>query len=140
MCVGVSVEGLRSPSTTLPSRSTTTMSEAFIDSYDTPLGLITTSPLERSMPLTFPHVSVTRPCFGSARFAASTVSRVSSSTGSDLLVLQVQQLGDPPPAPAVLAEIGDEVVWRAEGKPVVHERLHPALGPEVEVVHLDFRK
>src|SRR5690242_17587080 len=94
--------------------------------YETPLGLMTTSPLERSIPLTLPQVRVTSPCSASARLASSTSERsVSRDTGSDLLVLQVQQLGHAPPPPAVLAQVEHEVVRHAETEPLVHERLHP---------------
>lgn len=70
--VGVSEDGRREPSTTLPSRFTTTMSSAFISSYDTPLGLITTKPVSRSMAETFPHVKITSPCFTKSRLARNT--------------------------------------------------------------------
>ena len=61
MCVGVSLEGRRRPSTTAPSRSTTTMCEGSNCSYDTPLGLMTASPRLRSRPLVLPQVNTTRP-------------------------------------------------------------------------------
>ena len=76
----MSLEGFKSPSTTLPvSRSTTTMSEAFILSYSTPDGLMTTSPFSRSMAETFPHVKMTRLCFTKSKLARNTFSLSSSS-------------------------------------------------------------
>src|SRR3954451_4940445 len=140
-CVGVSVDGFREPSTTSPSsRSTSTMSDAFNASYETPDGLIAITPAARSIPLALPQVKVTRPCEGRARLAARTSARSSSSTattGSDLLVLEVEQLGHAPPAPHVVAQVQDEMVRGTEPQPVVHERLHPALRTDVEVMHLD---
>src|SRR5690625_5794395 len=68
ICVGVSDEGFKSPSTTFPSRSTTTISSFFKRSYGTPLGLITTKFCSLQIPLTLPHVKVTKLCFGNATF------------------------------------------------------------------------
>ena len=63
---------ISSLSTLLPLRSTTTISSGVSLSYSTPLGLMTNSPDSRSIPLTFPHVNVTSPCFGSSIFASYT--------------------------------------------------------------------
>src|SRR5690554_4331234 len=70
--VGVSDEGFRLPSTECPSKSTTTISSAFMLLYDTPAGFITTHPFSRSMPLTFPHVKITKPCFTISKLAWNT--------------------------------------------------------------------
>src|SRR5690554_1110699 len=70
--VGVSDEGFSLPSTVFPSKSTTTISSAFMLLYDTPDGLITTHPFSRSMPLTFPHVKITKPCFTMSKLAWNT--------------------------------------------------------------------
>src|SRR3990172_3285899 len=83
-CVGVSLEGRRVPSTTLPSRSTTTMCSGRMSSYGTPLGLITTCRRSSLIPLTLPQVSVTRPKSTSSRFASQTCSLSDSSIGSPL--------------------------------------------------------
>src|SRR5438105_4205419 len=115
------------------------MSAAVSRSYGTPLGLIATTPLERSMPLALPQVSVASPCAGRARLAARTSAR-SCSSNSDLRVLEVEQFGQPAPASCVVAEVQHEVVWAAVGEPLVHEGLHALLRAEMEVVHLDFRE
>ena len=70
ICVGVSEDGFKSPSTLFPSRSMTTISSGESLSYSTPLGLITNKPLSLSIPLTFPHVYVIRPLLGSSIFAS----------------------------------------------------------------------
>ena len=54
------------------SKSTTTISPAVIPSYSTPEGFITIRPRSRSIPDTLPQVKVTRPCFGSSKFASQT--------------------------------------------------------------------
>src|SRR4030042_6679383 len=56
-----------------------TISSGFISSYETPLGLITTRPCLRSIPLTLPHVNMTSPCFKSSRLASHTFCFSSSS-------------------------------------------------------------
>ena len=68
-CVFVSEEGFRSPSTTLFSISTTTIFSGVRSLYSTPEGLMTISPLFRSMPDTFPHVQTTNPRSGSSMLA-----------------------------------------------------------------------
>src|SRR5260370_39538748 len=55
-CVGRSDEGRNEPSKILPFKSVTTRSSGFMFSYGTPLGLITTKPSSRAMPLAFPNV------------------------------------------------------------------------------------
>ena len=62
------------------------------------------------------------------------------SRRSDLLVVELGQLGEMAPASCVLAERGHEVMRATEAQPVVHERLQPGVGPEVEAVHLDMRE
>src|SRR5208283_2292906 len=56
-------------------RFTTTRSSGFIVSYGTPLGLITTNPCSREIPLAFPNVYSTSPRRTSSRLASSTSSR-----------------------------------------------------------------
>src|ERR1035437_4703518 len=82
--VGVSDDGLRSPSTTSPvSSRTTTMSCGVSSSYGTPLGLITMTPEARSTPLAFPNERVTSPARTSAWLACQTDSRRSVSDDED---------------------------------------------------------
>src|SRR5437763_4791014 len=138
-CVGVSVDGRRSPTTTLPSRSSITMSSARNSSYATPLGLIATSPRSRSIPLALPHVSGASPCAGSARFASSTAStRPADTARSDLRVVDLEQLGQPAPPLGVIAQVDHEMMRGPQREPVIHESVHALLRAEVEVVHLDL--
>src|SRR4029077_7579266 len=74
-CVARSDDGRKSPSTILPSSPTTTRSSGCIVSYGTPLGLITTSPSSRAIPLALPNVYSTNPRRTSSRFASNTASR-----------------------------------------------------------------
>ena len=74
MWVGVSLEGLRFPSTIFPSRSTTTMLSAVSSEYGTPLGFIANTPLSLSNELTFPHVYKARCCAGICILASNACS------------------------------------------------------------------
>src|SRR5699024_11664048 len=69
ICVAVSLEGFKSPSTTSPSKLTTTIFSGVSSSYSTPLGLMTINPFSRSIPLTFPQVKVIKLYSGKNIFA-----------------------------------------------------------------------
>src|SRR5512141_3484690 len=77
--LAVSDEGERFPSITLPSTLSTIRCSGRRSGYFTPDGLITTSPVAGSRPLTLPPVHFTRSFFGSSRCNFQTCSRNASS-------------------------------------------------------------
>src|SRR5436305_4294414 len=75
-CVWVSEEGLKFPSTVLPSKSTITIFSGSNCSYGTPVGLIAKTALFLSATLRLPKLNNTSPKAGSCLFATQASSRI----------------------------------------------------------------
>ena len=134
-CVAVSLDGAYSPSTTLASRSTTTIDSGVRSSKATPLGLITTSSSPGTRAERLPLVHATSRLRTSSWWSALTVRRTSSSVviaapivrGSPRVVWTVSSPSAPLLAvtfgnvkrlarPAAVSVTGDEGVEEPEGR------------------------
>src|SRR3954465_7224549 len=104
-CVAASLDALRSPPTTSPERSQTTIASGSSSSYGTPLALMTMSSSSGTRAERLPLVHATRSLRGSSACSAQT-SRRSAAIAS---VTDRRLLADPP------QRVHDVVLAAAEG-------------------------